>query len=63
MGNPENASPRITRPLPSILMAHPTVFDVLRDRIERDEKIKPQDRAAIYLKSCQIICERRLTQI
>lgn len=44
-------------------MARPTVFDVLRDRIKMDEQIKPEDRAAIYLKSCQIIRERGLTQI
>lgn len=49
--------------IPSILMARPTVFDVLRDRIEQDPLIKPEMREAIFLKSSQIIRERGLTQI
>ena len=49
--------------LPSILMARPTVYDVLRDRIEQDPLIRPENREAIFLKSAQIIHERGLTQI
>jgi len=62
MGNPESPAPRLTR-IPSILMARPTVFDVLYARIEQDPLIKPEHRPAIFLKSSQIIRERGLTQI
>jgi hypothetical protein len=44
-------------------MARPTVFDVLRERIERDPHIRPEIRQAVLLKSSQIIRERGITQI
>jgi hypothetical protein len=49
--------------LPVCLMAHPTVFDVLRERIERDQQIRPEIRQAVFLKSSQIIRERGITQL
>jgi hypothetical protein len=44
-------------------MARPTVFDVLRDRINADAAIPPERRFAVYLKSSQLIRERGITQI
>ncbi|HEY4689756.1 MAG TPA: hypothetical protein VIK33_10620 [Anaerolineae bacterium] len=55
--------PQREKPLPSCLMARPTVFDVLRERIEQDARIRPEIRAAVFLKSSQLIRERGITQI
>jgi len=49
--------------LPVCLMARPTVFDVLRERIEQDARIRPEIRQAVFLKSCQLIRERGITQL
>lgn len=56
-------TPERLKPLPSILMARPTVFDVLRDRINADAAIPPERRFAVYLKSSQLIRERGITQL
>lgn len=44
-------------------MRHPTVFDVLRERIQQDAKIRPEMKQSVFVKSCQLIRERRITQI
>lgn len=52
-----------TSRLPVMLMARPTVFDVLMERIERDPQIRPEIRQAVFVKSSQLIRERGITQI
>ena len=49
--------------LPSILMARPTVFDVLRERIEADTQIRPENKPAVFLRASQFIRERGITQL
>lgn len=55
--------PERLKPIPSILMARPTVSDVLRDRISADDAIPPERKFAVFLKSSQLIRERGIRQI
>jgi hypothetical protein len=49
--------------IPVAIAAHPTVDDVLRERIERDTQIAPENKAAVFLRARQLIREQGLAQL
>lgn len=54
---------KVANRLPSMLLRNPTVFDVLWDRVQADEQIRPEAKQAVFVQSCQIIRERGIRQI
>jgi hypothetical protein len=49
--------------IPVAIAAHPTVDDVLRERIGRDTQIAPENKLAVFLKARQLLREQGLTQL
>jgi len=49
--------------IPVAIAARPTLDDVLRERIGRDQTITAENKLAVFLKARQLLREQGLTQL